>query len=258
MEILISGLLLGLMGSFHCVGMCGPIALSLPLGGNNIFQKITGAILYNIGRTITYAIMGAFFGLIGKGFQLAGFQKWVSILMGSFMIAAILVPSLFRKINTGEGLPFAKSVRKGIQKMFTKRSFGGLFIIGLLNGLLPCGLVYLAIAGAIGTGDVYLSIVFMILFGLGTLPLMLVVSMAGNLLSLAIRNRINKVMTYVVVLIGIIFILRGLSLGIPYLSPPKEKLNPEMHMQDTEKVDAKKAVKGSCCHTEEKTEKKTE
>lgn len=254
MEILISGLLLGLMGSFHCVGMCGPIALSLPLGGNNILQKISGAILYNIGRTITYGIMGAIFGLIGKGFQLAGFQKWVSIVMGSFMILAILAPSLFRKINTGEGIPFAKSVRKGIQKMFTKRSFGGLFIIGLLNGLLPCGLVYLAIAGAIGTGDLYLSIAFMVLFGLGTLPLLLVVSMAGNLLSVAIRNKINKVIPFVVVLVGIIFILRGLSLGIPYLSPPKEKLNPEMHMQKAKQQDAKDAVKSSCCHSEEKAE----
>ncbi len=258
MEILISGLLLGLMGSFHCVGMCGPIALSLPLGGNNIFQKITGGMLYNVGRTVTYGIMGAFFGIIGKGFQIAGFQKWISIIMGTFMIAAILLPSLFKKINSGQSIPFAKSVRKGMQQMFAKRSFGGLFIIGLLNGLLPCGLVYLAIAGAIGTGDLYLSIGFMVLFGLGTLPMMLLVSMAGNLLSLTIRNRINKVIPYVVVFVGIIFILRGLSLGIPYLSPPKEKLNPEIHMQKTTNEDTKAAVKGSCCHAKENTENNAE
>jgi len=251
MEILVSGFVLGLMGSFHCVGMCGPIALSLPLRGNNLAQKLSGGILYNLGRTVTYGIMGAFFGLIGQGFQLVGFQRWVSIVMGAFMIIAILMPFVFKNIKLGSVDFFTGKLRKAIQKLFQKRSLSGLFFIGMLNGLLPCGLVYLAIAGAIGTANVYYGIAFMVLFGLGTLPMLLGVSILGNMMSIALRNRINKLIPYVVVLVGAIFILRGLSLGIPYLSPPVEKLNPGIHMHNSDNKNKSEAVKGSCCHPEE-------
>lgn len=250
MEILYSALVLGLMGSFHCVGMCGPIAISLPLRGKNTLHKVSGGILYNIGRTVTYGLMGAVFGLIGQGFELMGFQRWISIAMGAIMILSVLTPALFKNINSGKNIPFAGAVRKRIQALFAKRSFGGLFFIGLLNGLLPCGLVYLAIAGAIGTGDFFYSIAFMVLFGLGTLPMMLFISLLGNMIGVTVRNKINKIIPVLVVIIGLIFVLRGLTLGIPYLSPPPEKLSPEIHMQK-QGQDQQEAVKGSCCHGEE-------
>ena len=230
MEILVSALILGLMGSFHCAGMCGPIALSLPLRGENYLQKITGAFLYNIGRTIMYGFMGAIFGMIGKGFSMAGFQRWISIIMGSLMILSVLLPSIFRKAEFINTEPLTSRLRKAIGKLFELRSYGGLFLIGLLNALLPCGLVYMAIAGAIGTGSIVEGILFMVMFGLGTIPMMLAISLVGNAVSLSLRNRINKIIPYVVVIIGLIFILRGLSLGIPYLSPPVEKLTPGMSM----------------------------
>ncbi|WP_083631227.1 sulfite exporter TauE/SafE family protein [Labilibacter marinus] len=249
MEIIISGFVLGLMGSLHCAGMCGPIALSLPLYGKGAGTKAFGGVMYNVGRTITYGIMGAIFGMIGQGLSLVGFQQWVSVIMGALMIISVLIPSVFKNVNTGN-IPIAGMVRKGIQKLFVKKSFGRLFFIGLLNGLLPCGLVYLAIAGAIGTGDVLTGTLFMILFGLGTLPMMLAISMLGNMVSIAIREKINKVIPVLVVIIGIIFILRGLSLGIPYLSPPEKKLNPQIHMEKVQE-DASEAVKKSCCHAED-------
>lgn len=249
MEIIWSGFILGIMGSFHCVGMCGPIALSLPLYGNNFGQKAFGGILYNIGRTVTYAVMGAFFGFVGQSFEMVGFQQWISVVMGSLMILSILIPSIFKSLNVGTNFPLSAWVRKHMSKLFQKKSFSRLFFIGLLNGLLPCGLVYLAIAGAIGTANTLYGIFFMILFGLGTLPMLLAVSLAGSLISVKVRNRINKVIPFVVVLIGIIFILRGLSIGIPYLSPPKKKLNPEIHMQNADN-ESSENVKGSCCHGE--------
>ncbi len=249
MEIIASGFALGIMGSLHCAGMCGPIALSLPLYGKGITTKIAGGVMYNIGRTITYGIMGAIFGMIGQGLSMVGFQQWISVVMGALMIVSVILPSLFKNINGGK-IPVAGLVRKGIQKLFVKKSFGRLFFIGLLNGLLPCGLVYLAIAGAIGTGDIITGTLFMILFGLGTLPLMLGISLLGNMVSLKIRKKINKATPILVVVIGIIFILRGLSLGIPYLSPPEKKLNPQIHMEQSN-TNAKEAIKGSCCHAEE-------
>jgi sulfite exporter TauE/SafE len=247
MEILISAFVLGLMGSFHCIGMCGPIALSLPLRGINIWQKTTGGLFYNIGRTITYGVMGAFFGLIGQGFHLLGFQQLISVAMGSFMILSVSLPWLFKNRLRGNLEFFTSPLRHAIQRLFKMRSYQGLFLIGLLNGLLPCGLVYLAIAGAIGTGNFYYGIAFMILFGLGTLPMMLAISWAGNLFSIAIRNKINKVVPFLIVIIGALFILRGLTLGIPMLSPPAQKMTPAFHINKSVPAKAAEAVRHSCC-----------
>lgn len=226
MTILISAFVLGIMGSFHCAGMCGPIAIALPLQGNTTGGKILGGSLYNLGRTLTYGIMGAVFGLLGQGVALIGFQQKVSVLMGSLMIIAVFFPALFRNQYNLEKSWFSLigKLKNSIGKMISIRSFQSLFFVGMLNGLLPCGLVYMAIAGAIGTGSAGLGTLYMILFGLGTIPMLLGISLAGNLVSLAIRRRINKVIPVLVVLVGIFFILRGLSLGIPYLSPPREKI----------------------------------
>ena len=255
MEILITALVLGLMGSFHCVGMCGPIALSLPLRGNNFCQKITGGLLYNFGRSTTYGVMGAIFGMIGQSFHMLGFQQWISVIMGSLMIATVLLPFLFKNHFRISPEFFTVPLRRGMQKLFKQRSYKGLFLNGLGNGLLPCGLVYLAIAGAIGTGSVSLGATFMILFGLGTIPMMLLISLIGSIVTASIRNKMNKVVPYIVVLIGVIFILRGLTLGIPYLSPPKEKLTPASHMT-TSPVKAADALKHPCCQPNVKEEKK--
>ncbi len=226
MAILLSALVLGLMGSFHCAGMCGPIAIALPLHGNTVPQKIYGGVLYNLGRTLTYGVMGAIFGLLGQGVEMIGFQQKISVIMGSIMIISVLFPALFKNQYSMEKSWFSVvgKLKSTIGQMFSIRSFRSLFLIGLLNGLLPCGLVYMAIAGAIGTGEVVLGSLYMILFGLGTIPMMLSISLAGNIMSVAIRKKINQLIPVLVVIVGIFFILRGLSLGIPYLSPPKEKI----------------------------------
>jgi sulfite exporter TauE/SafE len=229
MEVLVAGLTLGLLGSFHCVGMCGPIALTLLLHEENFAKKLSGGLLYNLGRTVTYGLMGTVFGLVGQGFKLAGFQKWVSIIMGTAMILSVLTPALLNKLKGKNEFPFSAWVRERLAVLLSKKSFGRLFFIGLFNGLLPCGLVYMAIAGSIATTDLYFGIWFMILFGLGTMPMLLIVSMAGGVISISLRNRINRIIPYAVVLIGVLFIFRGLSLGIPLISPPSEKLNPAIH-----------------------------
>jgi uncharacterized protein len=226
MTILLSALVLGIMGSFHCAGMCGPIAVALPLHGNTLAQKIFGGTLYNIGRTSTYGIMGALFGMLGQGIHLLGFQQKVSVVMGALMIISVLFPALFRNRFSFEKSWFSAvgKLKRSIGKLFAVRSFQSLFFIGLLNGLLPCGLVYIAIAGAIGTGSAVQGTLYMILFGLGTIPMLLTISVAGNMMGLALRNHINKLIPVLVVVVGLLFILRGLDLGIPYLSPKKQMI----------------------------------
>lgn len=226
MLILISALVLGLMGSFHCAGMCGPIAIALPLPGNRVPRKILGGLLYNLGRTLTYGVLGAIFGLLGQGVQLIGFQQKISVIMGAVMIISVFFPSLFRNQYRMDRswISLVGRLKKALGQLFAVRSFSSLFFIGLLNGLLPCGLVYMAIAGAIGTGEVVLGSLYMIMFGLGTIPMLLSIAIAGNLLNAAVRQKINRLIPILVVVVGIFFVLRGLSLGIPYLSPPKEKI----------------------------------
>jgi len=226
MSILISAFVLGIMGSFHCAGMCGPIAIALPLHGNSPGGKIFGGSLYNLGRSVTYGIMGALFGLLGQGVAMIGFQQKISVIMGSLMILSILFPALFRNqySMSKSWISIVGRLKSTIGGMFSIRSYPSLFFIGMLNGLLPCGLVYIAIAGAIGTGNAGMGTLYMILFGLGTIPMLLGISLAGNLLSLTVRKHINKLIPILVVVVGIFFILRGLSLGIPYLSPPREKI----------------------------------
>jgi len=244
----LAALVLGLMGSFHCVGMCGPIAIALPLGGRSAGSRFAGAFLYNIGRTITYGVLGALFGIVGAGLSLAGLQKWVSIIMGSIMVISVIFPSLGHKINTGGGMfSFMNSVKNSLGKLFRQSSNSSLFLIGLLNGLLPCGLVYMALAGALATGSMSGSVIFMILFGLGTIPMLFAVSMLGSLAGRKLKHWINKAIPVVVLIIGLLFILRGLELGIKYLSPPPHKLQVKEKSEPAKvKWEIHKCGKGNC------------
>ncbi|BAX79610.1 sulfite exporter TauE/SafE family protein [Labilibaculum antarcticum] len=242
--IYLSALILGLMGSFHCVGMCGPIALAIPLKTTSWLARISGGVIYNIGRALTYAFMGAIFGLLGRGLVMSGFQQWVSVIMGAIMILSVITPSIYKnRFNAEKGLfSFVGKVKLSLGKLFTQRSYGSLFLIGLLNGLLPCGLVYVAIAAAIATGSAAGGGLFMFIFGLGTLPMMLAISLIGNLITLELRKKITRLIPYAIVFIGVLFVLRGLSLGIPFLSPPEKAMT-----VPTEQVDVTKP-KPDCCH----------
>ncbi len=235
---IITPLTIGLIGSFHCIGMCGPIVVALPLKKHNLISKISGAALYNSGRVITYSILGILFGLLGQGIHMAGFQQWTSILLGAAMIISVLFPFVFReKITIGNLFTgFSARLITRLRKLFTDRSYFSLLMIGLLNGLLPCGLVYVAIAGAIGSGTVLNGAIFMMLFGIGTIPLLLVATLASDAIGQRVRSKMQKVVPYFVFLLGVLFILRGMSLGIPFISPTAEKLEPHVMVE-----------KGSCC-----------
>ncbi|TDE02171.1 sulfite exporter TauE/SafE family protein [Flavobacterium hiemivividum] len=216
----------GLISSFHCIGMCGPIAMMLPVDRNNPTKKVTQIFTYHIGRLTAYGTIGLIFGLVGKGFFMAGIQQNLSIFIGVAMIAVILIPEkTFAKYN------FSKPVFVLISKMkatlgsqFRNKSYKSLFTIGLLNGFLPCGMVYVALFGAIAMQNAGFGVLYMVLFGLGTVPMMSSVIYINSYLTLSIRNKIQKVIPYVAVLIGVLFILRGLGLGIPYVSPSNTSL----------------------------------
>ena len=224
--MLYSAFILGLISSLHCIGMCGPIAMMLPIDHQNEAKKVTQIVTYHLGRLTAYATIGLVFGLLGRGFFLAGLQQNMSIFIGVLMIIVVLIPEkIFSRYN------FSKPVYKVISKIksslgnqFKNRSYKSLFTIGLLNGFLPCGMVYVALFGAIAMQSAGLGILYMLLFGLGTMPLMTIIVYIHSLIQLPFRNKIQKAIPYVAVTIGVLFILRGLGLGIPYISPSNMSL----------------------------------
>ena len=216
-----AGFLFGLVGSFHCVGMCGPIAMALPFVGSTGWRYYAGRLLYNSGRIVTYATLGALAGAFGETLQLAGLQQTVSVVSGVLILLLLVVPAM-RK-GKSANMPGTDRlmtwVRKKLGYYFQKNSLRSLFMVGLLNGLLPCGFVYIALAGAISAPGVSGAMLYMALFGIGTFPLMFLVSLSGKLISLKMRSVFNRAVPYIGMTLALLFIMRGLSLGIPYLSP---------------------------------------
>lgn len=216
-----SALIFGLISSLHCIGMCGPIAMMLPVDHDKETKKVVQILTYHLGRVTAYAILGLFFGVLGRGLFLAGFQQKLSVVIGILMIIVVLVPEkVFAQYN------FSKPVYRWISTMksrlgaqFKKKSFSSLYTIGLLNGFLPCGLVYVALFGAVAMQNVTLGMLYMVLYGIGTIPMMSAVVYASQWITTPWRNTLQKIIPIVAIGIGTLFIMRGLGLGIPYISP---------------------------------------
>jgi uncharacterized protein len=219
--MLYTALLFGLISSLHCIGMCGPIALMLPVDRNNPTKKATQIITYHFGRLTAYATIGLVFGLLGKGFYLAGIQQQLSIFIGFAMILFLIIPEKkLAPYNFSKPvLKVITAIKQSLGQQFKNKSYHSFFTIGLLNGFLPCGMVYVALFGAIAMQNMLYGALYMFVFGLGTIPLMSSIVYIQSFLTIAIRSKIQKCIPYVGIFIGILFILRGLGLGIPYISP---------------------------------------
>ena len=208
---------IGLLGSLHCIGMCGPLAFSVPVNQPGWFSLVGNKLVYQIGRIISYCLLGAIAGLLGRQLWQAGFQQGISIFTGIFIILA--AASRLLKIN------FMVSGRASLLKPFYTlfnyafKHKANHLIIGIINGMLPCGFVYLALAGAINTASVKDSIVYMFWFGAGTVPLMLAATIVVGFSGLSFRHKLTRLIPYAMLFLGIWFVLRGLELNIPYLSP---------------------------------------
>lgn len=213
---MLPALLLGLAGSIHCVGMCGPLALALPLDARMRRRVVGQMLLYNSGRVLTYATLGLIFGLLGQGLVLAGVQKIVSLLAGGFMIAMAFLAWRFEQLVValpGFGALTAE-VKRRMGSVLRRHTTGAPVVLGLLNGLLPCGMVYAALAGAIATGGPWNGALFMAIFGLGTLPLMLAATSFGRSFAQTFRRQYRVVQPLLLTLVGILLLVRGLQLDL--------------------------------------------
>lgn len=215
---------IGLLGSLHCLGMCGPIAFALPVRTNNLWLKAVKYLLYNAGRVSMYGMLGLLVGMAGKGFALAGLQQTLSVVSGvAVILSAIVMYIPFRNFVTGKfSFLIKEKLKSAFQYHFRSSKWYSLFVLGSLNGLLPCGMVYAAILGALATGDSISGSFFMIAFGLGTLPMMMALSLSKSMMSVKLKTAFNNVTPVVACIIGALLILRGLNLDIPYVSPAVE------------------------------------
>lgn len=219
MTMFVAAVVMGMVGSLHCIGMCGPIALALPLGRGGKGSLWLGRSTYNLGRIMTYASMGMIVGIMGEAVNLAGYQQGLSITLGIAILLSVVLQwghkySLGQWANRG-----MLRLKKQMGRLLGDGHPKALFQLGLLNGFLPCGLVYMAMAGAAATGDVWQSSLFMVGFGLGTFPLMLGISLLGPLMPPKTRNALQPLILVFSFAFAILLILRGLGLGIPMISP---------------------------------------
>lgn len=219
--MLYSAIILGLVSSLHCIGMCGPIAMMLPVDRHNPARRAMQVLLYHAGRITAYGSLGLAFGLLGKGFYLAGMQQQLSVMAGLIMITVALVPErIFARYNFSKPVyRLISKIKTSLGSQFRKRSNKALFVTGLLNGYLPCGLVYAALFGAIAMQNEILGSAYMMLYGLGTIPLMSAVVYTTGFIKNNTRSVMAKIVPYAAAFIGILFVIRGLGLDIPYVSP---------------------------------------
>ena len=219
-QVITAGWVLGMISSFHCIGMCGPLALGLPVQRLSRPWQIVAILSYHTGRVLTYATLGLLCGLMGRRIYIAGFQQIWSITLGLLLL---LFVTGYAWNRSGPRIAFLGRfyglLQGCISRLWTSPAKSSYVLLGMANGLLPCGMVYLALAGALSTSGVKEGVAFMAFFGAGTFPVMLGISYFGRWISLSFRNSIKRSIPFLMAAMAVLLILRGLNLGIPFISP---------------------------------------
>lgn len=249
---LITGFILGISSSLHCIGMCGPIAMALPLNRKSNLSILSGAMQYNIGRVITYALLGIIAGSIGLTVNTFGFLQWASIFSGILLILFAWRKLLSRvPILHIPNFFLTTRLNSALGKIVRSKNPAKLFLLGGLNGLFPCGMVYAALLNAILAGSPINSATAMISFGIGTLPSMIFVSFALGKISAKRRQSFRRALPFILSFVGVVIIFRGMNLNIPYLSP---KVSVQQTTETANDTAAQPEVVLDCCHTDESCE----
>jgi len=210
--------IIGLMTSVHCIGMCGGINLTVSLSAvklngkeDKAIKRARPAILYNAGRVVSYTLVGALVGALGSVISITGSIQGIIVgIAGIFMVLmGINMLGLFPWVT--KILP---RLPKGISsKIINSGSGRGPFIVGLLNGFMPCGPLQSVQIYALGTGSAFAGALSMFLFSLGTVPLMLGFGSISSILPPKFHGRILKVSALLVLMLGGGMVLRGMSLN---------------------------------------------
>lgn len=216
------GFFMGLVGSIHCIGMCGPLVMALPMSHQTNFQQWQSIFLYHAGKISSYTVLGILLGLFGSQLPIFGIQENLSIVLGGILLIYVAYIFVLKPSRIIGVLKFNKLYTLIIKKMgrlFKSKNRVVFYWIGLLNGLLPCGMIYVALTSALATQNILQGGLIMAFFGLGTMPALIMMAMGGRYVGLVLRKKIQNILPFLIFGMGILLILRGMGLGIPYLSP---------------------------------------
>ncbi|CAH0995485.1 hypothetical protein EMA8858_01608 [Emticicia aquatica] len=210
---------MGFIGSLHCVGMCGPIAMMLPADTSKRWKFILGRVLYNGGRVLTYGVLGLFVGFIGESTGYFISQKSLSIILGALILFGVFLPKSWQnKLSLNPQIfRFTNFIKSSLSALFKKHSLVTQFTFGLLNGFLPCGLVYAALSGAFLTERVIDGMFFMLFFGFGTLPMMLGISLGATWFRKTFALKLPKLIPITYSILAIWLIIRGFNAVYPHI-----------------------------------------
>lgn len=218
-NLLITGFVIGLSSSFHCIGMCGPLALIAPIERKNKYTEIRDTLTYNFGRLISYSFLGFIVGVLGLSFTLLLSGQYISIIFGTLMLLfAIQVYYPFFTFQS----KITDQLTIQIGRIFSKlKSYNLAYpavLFGIINGFLPCAMVYFGLLNAMSSHNNLISIYAMIAFGIGTMPAMLAL---GFIKQKKIISKLyfKKAVPFLLIIAALLTILRGLGLGIPLISP---------------------------------------
>lgn len=242
--LVFTGVVVGLLGSLHCLGMCGPIVLAAPKSRASQPAAVLQQLWYHAGRGTMYLFLGLALGTVGEWLVIGSWQGTISIVSGVSILTLLILPRVMRQQKIGSFLSRQFVVHFGgvWNRLLSSHSFRAQFSLGLLNGLLPCGLVYVALAGSLALADPLASSVYMLLFGVGTTPALIALVLVGSRLPAWVKTRANRIVPIATATVGLLLILRGMSLGIPLVSPKiaSEPPAPPSNAMHAEPI-------GSCC-----------
>jgi sulfite exporter TauE/SafE len=204
----------GLAGSLHCVGMCGgfPLALAGAARSRNLGRQL----LYNVGRLNTLIFIGALCGALGAAVVAAGplrqFEQVLAVVAGTFMIVVGLeVLGVLAQITTRGAVLAQATVGRMLGGVMRSRSLAAPLALGVFNAFLPCQLIYAFAARAASTASVTEGMLTMLCFGLGTVPAMLSLGVAGVLARPAVRARLSAASGVLIIAFGVLTLLRGFA-----------------------------------------------
>jgi sulfite exporter TauE/SafE len=216
--MVITALIMGFAGSLHCVGMCSPLAIAV---SNLSPGALMNRFIYNLGRIIMYGLLGAIVGVLGWTLPFNNFQNLFSIVLG----VTLLLFSVWQISNVRVPLltPLLQRLTITLKKVFgiflQRKSFASVFMLGFLNGILPCGLTFLALTYCLTLANPVTSLYYMLLFGVGTLPAMLGMTAGFQYIVKRFNISFKKVTTAMLLISGCLLIARVFLFHEGHLMP---------------------------------------
>lgn len=216
--LIVSALILGIGGSLHCLGMCGPLVMALPFGSARPEKTALHLSLYLVSKALMYGVQGLVVGTLGLGFRLITSQLVLSVTAGVFVLLVTFWPWIGRKVALP--IDFDRMIRSWFQKLLANPKWYSFLLYGIFNAMLPCVMILVAFGASAATGHPFGGFLFMFVFGLGTVPALLAAYLSGKYITRRFRLNLQWTSRTIAILLGVVLVVRGMNIHIPHSSMP--------------------------------------